>query len=71
MGAALSDGLWPAQQTVSSKGPYGQTGLYGKTEEEPEGEEEKYRWGFRGPYSCISEEEFWEGVAKGYVHFVF
>lgn len=54
VGQALSDGLWPRDCSVSCKGPYGQTGLYGKDE---------------GPYSCVSEEEFAEGLRRGYVSF--
>lgn len=54
IGQALSDGSWPLSHTVSSKGPYGQTGLYGKDER---------------PYSCISEKEFAEGLRDGYVSF--
>ena len=54
MGQALSDGAWPRSYSASSKGPYGQTGLYGKDE---------------GPYSCVSEEEFAEGLRRGYISF--
>ena len=54
MGQALSDGAWPRFYSASRKGPYGQTGLYGKDE---------------GPYSCVSEEEFAEGLRRGYISF--
>ena len=54
LGQALADGSWPQSCSVSSKGPYGQTGLYGKDER---------------PYSCISEEEFAEGLKHGYISF--
>jgi len=54
LGQALSDNTWPYASAVSSMGPYGQTGLYGKDE---------------GPYSCISEEDFGEGLTRGYVSF--
>jgi hypothetical protein len=54
LGQALSDNTWPYTSAVSNMGPYGQTGLYGKDE---------------GPYSCISEEEFREGLSRGYISF--
>ncbi|KAI4091107.1 MAG: hypothetical protein LQ344_004335 [Seirophora lacunosa] len=54
IGRFLSDGSWPLQQSWSTKGPYGQTGQYGKDEQ---------------PYSCISEAEFFEGLRKGYISF--
>lgn len=54
LGRALSDNTWPQTSAVSSMGPYGQTGLYGKDE---------------GPYSCISEEEFAEGLSRGHISF--
>lgn len=54
LGRTLSDNTWPRTSAVSSMGPYGQTGLYGKDE---------------GPYSCISEEEFWEGLDRGHISF--
>ena len=53
-GQAVSDDNWPSSSTMSYMGPYGQTGLYGKDE---------------GPYSCISEEEFAEGLTRGYIAF--
>ncbi|KAL8820161.1 MAG: hypothetical protein Q9191_007572 [Dirinaria sp. TL-2023a] len=53
-GQALSDYTWPADSSVSGKGPYGQTGLYGKDER---------------PYSCMTEEAFTEGLRLGYVSF--
>ncbi|KAL8653078.1 MAG: hypothetical protein Q9210_002306 [Variospora velana] len=54
VGRFLSDGSWPVSQNTSTKGPYGQTGQYGKNEQ---------------PYSCISETEFIEGLRKGYISF--
>ncbi|KAL9006493.1 MAG: hypothetical protein Q9188_000730 [Gyalolechia gomerana] len=54
IGELLSAGSWPSWQEPSSKGPYGQTGQYGKDEQ---------------AYSCISENEFVEGLQKGYVTF--
>lgn len=54
IGEILSAGLWPFRQEPSSKGPYGQTGQYGKDEQ---------------AYSCISEDEFVEGLQKGYITF--
>ena len=54
LGQALSDNTWPNTTTASSMGPYGQTGLYGKD---------------IGPYFCISEEEFAEGLSRGYISF--
>ena len=50
----LSDGSWPVMAMPSSKGPYGQTGQYGKDER---------------AYQCILEEEFLEGLHKGYISF--
>lgn len=52
LGQALSDYTWPVSSTTSELGPYGHTGLYGKDE---------------GPYSCISEDEFAEGLERGYI----
>ncbi|KAL8931840.1 MAG: hypothetical protein Q9216_007054 [Gyalolechia sp. 2 TL-2023] len=54
IGELLSGGSWPSWQEPSSKGPYGQTGQYGKDEQ---------------AYSCISEDEFVEGLQKGYITF--
>ena len=54
LGQALAHGSWPQSYSISSKGPYGQTGLYGKDER---------------PYSCISEDEFAEGLKQGYISF--
>ncbi len=54
LGEILSDGLWPAESRPSRKGPYGQTGLYGKDE---------------GPFSCVSEDCFADGLRRGYVSF--
>ena len=50
----VSDGTWPADKSRSSKGPYGQTGLYGKDE---------------GPYSVVSEDVFKQGLSRHYVSF--
>ena len=50
----VSDGMWPQDKDVSSKGPYGQTGLYGKDE---------------GPYEVVSEDAFKQGLSKHYVSF--
>lgn len=49
-----SDGRWPPHKSWSSKGPYGQTGLYGKDE---------------GPYEAVSEDIFKHGLSKHYVSF--
>lgn len=54
VGHLLSAGSWPLSESASSKGPYGQTGQYGKDEQ---------------PYSCISQQEFAEGLQKGYISF--
>lgn len=54
LGEVLSDGAWPAESRPSSKGPYGQTGLYGKDE---------------GSFSCLSEDCFAEGLRRGYISF--
>ncbi|KAL8921298.1 MAG: hypothetical protein Q9172_004124 [Xanthocarpia lactea] len=54
VGEILSGGSWPAMPVPSSKGPYGQTGQYGKDER---------------AYQCIHEEEFVEGLRKGYISF--
>ncbi|KAI9698184.1 MAG: hypothetical protein M1836_004186 [Candelina mexicana] len=51
---AMSDLTWPLLKAPSGKGPYGQTGLYGKDE---------------GPYECISERSFSEGLQQGFVSF--
>lgn len=51
---AVSDGRWPPDKIWSSKGPYGQTGLYGKDE---------------GPYQIVSEDVFKQGLRKHYVSF--
>lgn len=50
----MSDGSWPQDKGWSSKGPYGQTGLYGKDE---------------GPYKVVSEDVFKQGLSKHYVSF--
>lgn len=50
----VSDGRWPPERIFSSKGPYGQTGLYGKDE---------------GPYEVVSEDVFKQGLSKHYVSF--
>ena len=49
LGEILSDGSWPSSKTISSKGPYGHTGVYGKDE---------------GPFSCISEGDYVEGLQR-------
>ncbi|KAL2044457.1 hypothetical protein N7G274_003162 [Stereocaulon virgatum] len=49
---ATSQGAWPSEESPSSKGPYGQTGLYGKDE---------------GPYVSVSEVMFRDGLEKQYV----
>lgn len=54
MAAVLSNEAWPPQKMPSSKGPYGQTGLYGKTD---------------GPYECVSERVFREGLDRSYISF--
>ena len=54
VGETLSDGTWPSHKMPSSKGPYGQTGLYGKED---------------GPYDYVSEEVFKEGLNKRHVSF--
>ena len=54
LGTTLSEGWWPGEKTPSSKGPYGQTGLYGKDD---------------GPYDCVSEDVFKQGLKRGYVSF--
>lgn len=54
IGEAVSDGLWPSDKNHSSKGPYGQTGLYGKEE---------------GPYECVSEDTFKKGLERRYISF--
>ncbi|KAL8714843.1 MAG: hypothetical protein Q9220_001356 [cf. Caloplaca sp. 1 TL-2023] len=53
----LSGGSWPPPGTrvPSSKGPYGQTGQYGKD-----------GW---ASYSAVSEEDFEEGLERGYISF--
>ena len=50
----VSDGRWPPNKNWSSKGPYGQTGLYGKDE---------------GPYEVVSEDIFKQGLSRHYVSF--
>lgn len=50
----VSDGTWPPDKNRSSKGPYGQTGLYGKDE---------------GPYEVVSEDIFKQGLSRHYVSF--
>ena len=52
LGEVLSNGSWPTEKMPSSKGPYGQTGLYGKDE---------------GPFSCVSEECLAEGLLRGFL----
>lgn len=48
-----SHGSWPRDRRISMKGPYGTTGVYGK--------EEGAIW------DAVSEEEFLEGVEKGWI----
>jgi len=48
----LSGFTWPSSKSTSFKGPYGQTGLYGKDEE---------------AYSCISEEDFFVGLKQRHI----
>ena len=45
----ISYGTWPPNKSRSSKGPYGQTGLYGKDE---------------APYEAVSEDVFKQGLSK-------
>ncbi|TID17154.1 D-lactate dehydrogenase [Venturia nashicola] len=42
---------WPANKSLSRKGPYGSTGLYGKKDEEH-------------PFDRVNEDDFFEGVAR-------
>lgn len=42
---------WPANKSVSRKGPYGSTGLYGKKDEEH-------------PFDRVNEDDFFEGVTR-------
>ena len=49
-----SGGRWPPERIFSSKGPYGQTGLYGKDE---------------GPYEVVLEDVFKQGLSKHYISF--
>ena len=49
-----SQGLWLPERCHSSKGPYGQTGLYGKDDSQ---------------YESISEANFIDGLEKHYVQF--
>lgn len=51
-GTAVSDGAWPPEKRQSGKGPYGQTGLYGKVD---------------GPYECVTEETFKVGLERRYI----
>jgi len=48
-----SDGSWPPSRTLSRKGPYGTTGLYGKDEEEP--------------FERVDEVEFMDGLRRNWV----
>ena len=50
----ISCGTWPIDKSRSSKGPYGQTGLYGKDE---------------GPYEAVSEDVFKQGLSRYLVAF--
>lgn len=49
-----SQGMWLPERSHSNKGPYGQTGLYGKDD---------------SPYESISETNFITGLEKRYVQF--
>lgn len=71
---ALSDFSWPATASgwpsshdslmPSSKGPYGQTGLYGKdVDPDPDLGISHHPW------SCVSETAFFDGVRRGYIRF--
>ena len=51
---AVSEGWWPPDKSASSKGPYGQTGLYGKDER---------------PYNVVSEDVFKQGLSRHYISF--
>lgn len=48
-----SHGVWPRQREVSTKGPYGTTGVYGKEDE--------------GNWDAVGEEEFLEALGRGWV----
>ncbi|OCL01810.1 hypothetical protein AOQ84DRAFT_204085 [Glonium stellatum] len=48
-----SGGAWPTSRTLSRKGPYGTTGLYGKDEE--------------GLFERVDEAEFLDGVRKNWL----
>ncbi|KAF2806596.1 uncharacterized protein BDZ99DRAFT_537323 [Mytilinidion resinicola] len=48
-----SGGSWPVSRSLSRKGPYGSTGLYGKDEEEP--------------FERVDEDEFMSGMCKNWV----
>jgi len=50
----LSNGMWPQTRSLSRKGPYGTTGLYGKEEEET-------------LFEKVPESEFLRGLMFGYV----
>jgi hypothetical protein len=45
-----SGGSWPVSRTMSCKGPYGTTGLYGKDEE--------------APFERVDEDEFMDGIRR-------
>ena len=47
-----SGGQWPRAKRVSTKGPYGSTGVYGRKE---------------GSWEAVGEEEWVEGVEKGWI----
>lgn len=49
-----ANGLWPLEKALSRKGPYGSTGLYGKSEEET-------------TFERVSEREFLRGLDAGYL----
>lgn len=48
-----SSGIWPTTRTLSRKGPYGSTGLYGKDEEDV--------------FERVDEEEFLDGARRRWV----
>lgn len=54
IGETVSDGHWPSEKRQTGKGPYGQTGLYGKAD---------------GPYECITEDVFKAGLERWYISF--
>jgi hypothetical protein len=51
MAELISGGTWPSSKSLSRKGPYGSTGLYGKKDEEH-------------PFDRVHEDEFFAGVIR-------